>query len=234
MKRTARGPADAGGRRVGIYIKNDPRALARAEELASWLRLRGVRVVRKIGPTGKAKLGPAQAPADLYCTFVLGGDGTFLSAVRWIGDREIPMLRVKFGELGFLAETAEENLLEAAERVLKGDFTIARRMRLEVRIDRMLEAGLVGEVQRLLDQGYSEDLVAMKGLGYAQLARFLRGMCTQDEAVLQLRRDTRRFAKRQLTWFRADPRIQWLDVVEVGGPAGAASLIERQWRLGCE
>jgi NAD+ kinase len=136
MKRTARGPADAGGRRVGIYIKNDPRALARAEELASWLRLRGVRVVRKIGPTGKAKLGPAQAPADLYCTFVLGGDGTFLSAVRWIGDREIPMLGVKFGELGFLAETAEENLLEAAERVLKGDFTIARRMRLEVRIDR--------------------------------------------------------------------------------------------------
>ena len=52
MKRTARGPADAGGRRVGIYIKNDPRALERAEELASWLRLRGVRVVRKIGPTG--------------------------------------------------------------------------------------------------------------------------------------------------------------------------------------
>jgi NAD+ kinase len=136
MKRTARGPADAGGRRVGIYIKNDPRALTRAEELASWLRLRGVRVVRKIGPTGKAKLGPAQAPADLYCTFVLGGDGTFLSAVRWIGDREIPMLGVKFGELGFLAETAEENLLEAAERVLKGDFTVARRMRLEVRIDR--------------------------------------------------------------------------------------------------
>ena len=136
MKRTARGPADAGGRRVGIYIKNDPRALARAEELASWLRLRGVRVVRKIGPTGKAKLGPAQAPADLYCTFVLGGDGTFLSAVRWIGDREIPMLGVKFGELGFLAEIAEENLFEAAERVLKGDFTVARRMRLEVRIDR--------------------------------------------------------------------------------------------------
>ena len=56
--------------------------------------------------------------------------------MRWIGDREIPMLGVKFGELGFLAETAEENLLEAAERVLKGDFTIARRMRLEVRIDR--------------------------------------------------------------------------------------------------
>jgi NAD+ kinase len=136
MKRTARSPADAGGRRVGIYIKNDPRALARAEEFASWLRLRGIRVVRKVGPTGKAKLGPAQAPADLYCTFVLGGDGTFLSAVRWIGDREIPMLGVKFGELGFLAEIAEENLFEAAERVLRGDFTVARRMRLEVRIDR--------------------------------------------------------------------------------------------------
>jgi len=136
MKTSARSQTEAGTRRVGIYIKNDPRAMARAEEFASWLKLRGVRVLRKIGPPGTAQHGSAQAPADLYCVFVLGGDGTFLSAVRWVGDREIPLLGVKFGELGFLAETAEENLFEAADRVLKGEFTVARRMRLEVRVDR--------------------------------------------------------------------------------------------------
>jgi NAD+ kinase len=68
--------------------------------------------------------------------FVLGGDGTFLSAVRWIGDREIPLLGVKFGDLGFLAETAEENLFEAADRVLKGEFRIADRMRLDIQVSR--------------------------------------------------------------------------------------------------
>jgi NAD+ kinase len=136
MKTSARSQTETGTRRVGIYIKNDPRAMARAEEFASWLKLRGVRVLRKVGPPGTAQQGSAQAPADLYCVFVLGGDGTFLSAVRWVGDREIPLLGVKFGELGFLAETAEENLFEAAERVLKGEFTVARRMRLEVRVDR--------------------------------------------------------------------------------------------------
>jgi tRNA dimethylallyltransferase len=50
-----------------------------------------------------------------------------------------------------------------------------------------------------------------------------------EEAVRRLKRDTRRFAKRQLTWFRADPRIEWVDVAEVGGVAEAAELIRRRW-----
>ena len=87
MKTSARSQTETDTRRVGIYIKNDPRAMARAEEFANWLKLRGVRVLRKVGPPGTAQRGPAQAPADLYCVFVLGGDGTFLSAVRRVGDR---------------------------------------------------------------------------------------------------------------------------------------------------
>ena len=97
--------------------------------------------------------------------------------------------------------------------------------RIDARVDRQLEAGLVDEVRRLLDQGHTEDLVSMKGLGYAQIARYLRGQCSLEEAVVQLKRDTRRFAKRQTTWFRADARIRWIDVGEVGGPAGAAKII---------
>jgi NAD+ kinase len=70
------------------------------------------------------------------CIFVLGGDGTFLSAVRWIGDQDIPILGIKFGEVGFLAEIAEEDLYPAAEKVLKGDFILRARMRLYVKVKR--------------------------------------------------------------------------------------------------
>ncbi|MDH3799865.1 MAG: NAD(+)/NADH kinase, partial [Desulfobacterales bacterium] len=66
-------------------------------------------------------------------------DGTFLSAVRWIGDRDIPILGIKFGEVGFLAEIAEENLYTAAEKVLKGDFILRPRMRLSVKVKRRNE-----------------------------------------------------------------------------------------------
>lgn len=101
--------------------------------------------------------------------------------------------------------------------------------RIEARVDRMMEHGLVEEVGELLELGRAEDSVAMKGLGYAQLAPYLRGKVSLEETVRRLKRDTRRFAKRQLTWFRADSRIEWIDVTEVGGAAGAADLIGRKW-----
>jgi tRNA dimethylallyltransferase len=102
--------------------------------------------------------------------------------------------------------------------------------RVDARVDRMMGEGLVEEVKGLLERGYGEDLVSMKGLGYAQIADHIRGKTTLDEAVRRLKRDTRRFAKRQLTWFRADPRVEWIDVQEAGGPSGAAEEIERRWR----
>lgn len=126
-------------RKVGLYVKKDARAAGKAEEFAHWLRSREVEVIRKVSPGSLSRgsgAGPAKPPKDLFCVFVLGGDGTFLSAVRWIGDREIPLLGVKFGDLGFLAEIAEENLFEAADRVLKGEFRTADRMRLEVQVSR--------------------------------------------------------------------------------------------------
>jgi len=102
--------------------------------------------------------------------------------------------------------------------------------RIEDRVDAMIDEGLVEEVRQLLDAGYSESLVAMKGLGYAQIAPYVRGQQSLDEAVRRLKRDTRRFAKRQFTWFRADSEIEWIDMGQMGGAQSAAEEIESKWR----
>ncbi|UCF56484.1 MAG: tRNA (adenosine(37)-N6)-dimethylallyltransferase MiaA [Deltaproteobacteria bacterium] len=74
----------------------------------------------------------------------------------------------------------------------------------------MIEAGLVTETEGLLRKGYSPDLKPMKSLGYRHMVKFLEGACDLDEAIFQLQRDTRRYAKRQLTWFGADPEMVWM------------------------
>jgi len=84
--------------------------------------------------------------------------------------------------------------------------------RIEDRIDQMLAEGLVDEVKGLLERGYGRSLVSMQGLGYKEIAAFLAGETTYEEAVTLLKRDTRRFAKRQLSWFRHMKEIEWLDV----------------------
>jgi len=83
--------------------------------------------------------------------------------------------------------------------------------RIEQRVDCMIERGLVDEVKDLLERGYSEGLNSMQGLGYKQVVLFLKGRISLDEAINLIKRDTRRFAKRQLTWFRKDNRIKWLN-----------------------
>ena len=84
--------------------------------------------------------------------------------------------------------------------------------RINVRCDKMIELGLVEEARNLLEQGYSRTLASGQALGYKEVVPYLKGECSLEEAVELIKRDTRRYAKRQLTWFRADPRIQWLDV----------------------
>jgi tRNA dimethylallyltransferase len=82
--------------------------------------------------------------------------------------------------------------------------------RIEERVESMLARGLQEETQRLLDRGYGPHLSAMRGVGYKQMAGYLLGDYDYEEAVRRLKRDTRRFAKRQLTWFRAEPAIHWV------------------------
>ena len=83
--------------------------------------------------------------------------------------------------------------------------------RIEKRIDQMLDEGLVEEVRQLLDYGCTPDMVSMQGLGYKEIIPYLNGECTLDEAVYVLKRDTRHFAKRQLTWFRRERDVTWVD-----------------------
>ena len=83
--------------------------------------------------------------------------------------------------------------------------------RIEERVDRMVEAGLIEEVKGLLDQGYPRNCVAMQSFGYKELIDYLDRNRTFHEAITLLKQNTRRFAKRQLTWFRNDPRIEWMD-----------------------
>lgn len=124
-------------KKIGFVVKLDDEATAKADELGRWLIQRGIEVVFKEGnETGLECFTSTkcQPPQDLDCVFVLGGDGTFLSAVRWIGDQAVPIIGIKFGEVGFLAEVTEETLYAAAEAILNQRFAIRPRMRLLVKV----------------------------------------------------------------------------------------------------
>lgn len=83
--------------------------------------------------------------------------------------------------------------------------------RIEGRIDEMLEKGLVEEVEKLRAMGCRRGMVSMQGLGYKEILGFLEGELTLEEAVERLKRDTRHFAKRQLTWFRREADVIWVN-----------------------
>lgn len=86
--------------------------------------------------------------------------------------------------------------------------------RINYRIDLMIKAGLVEEVRALLAEGYSPDLISMQGLGYKEIVGYLKGEYSLEEAIYQLKRDTRHFAKRQITWFKRDEAILWMNPAE--------------------
>lgn len=89
--------------------------------------------------------------------------------------------------------------------------------RIELRIDLMMEQGLLEEVKGLLEKGYTPDLVSMQGIGYKEFVPYFNGECTLEEAVTQLKTNTRRFAKRQLTWFRRQIEGLWVDMDKATG-----------------
>ena len=79
-------------------------------------------------------------------------------------------------------------------------------------MDQMMEQGLLKEVEALKAMGYDRSYVSMQGLGYKELLSYLDGECTLDDAVSQIKQSTRHFAKRQLTWFRRERDVTWLDI----------------------
>ncbi len=89
--------------------------------------------------------------------------------------------------------------------------------RIDRRVELMLAQGLVAEVQSLLEEGISPDSVSMQGLGYKEIVAYLKGECTLEEAEYILKRDTRHFAKRQITWFKREEEVLWLNRPEFDG-----------------
>jgi tRNA dimethylallyltransferase len=83
--------------------------------------------------------------------------------------------------------------------------------RINSRVQQMIEVSLVEEVRGLLQKGYGPELKPMQSLGYRQIAAYLQGRCSREAAISEMERATRRYAKRQLTWFRGDPEFRWFD-----------------------
>lgn len=78
----------------------------------------------------------------------------------------------------------------------------------------MIDNGLIDEVKKLLDMGYSENLVSMQGIGYKEIIPYIKGEVSLDYAVTELKKATRHFAKRQITWFKRQTNGLWIDLTE--------------------
>ncbi len=102
--------------------------------------------------------------------------------------------------------------------------------RIQRRVEAMLSAGLVEEVQALLARGYSPDLNALRSVGYREAILFLQERLTWEEMAVLIKQKSRNYAKRQLTWFRADPRIAWFDLEEPGADAALRRYVLRLLR----
>ena len=101
--------------------------------------------------------------------------------------------------------------------------------RIDARVDHMIAAGLLDEVQRLLEAGYREALTSAQAIGYKELVPVLEGRSGLDAAADAIKLATRHYAKRQLTWFRADPRVNWVDVTDLSpddAVVAASALLE--------
>lgn len=86
--------------------------------------------------------------------------------------------------------------------------------RINRRVDKMMEDGLVEEVKRLAEKGYHKNMVSMQGLGYKEILQYLDHEISLEDAIELIKRDTRHFAKRQLTWFRREENVIWIDKKE--------------------
>ena len=99
--------------------------------------------------------------------------------------------------------------------------------RINARVDNMMERGLLEEARQLFAK-YGSAPTSMQAIGYKELVSYLQGEATLDASVELLKKNSRRYAKRQLTWFRRDERVQWYDTADCGTPAGIAEEILRQ------
>ncbi|HEY3367954.1 MAG TPA: tRNA (adenosine(37)-N6)-dimethylallyltransferase MiaA [Symbiobacteriaceae bacterium] len=157
--------------------------------------------LRAVDPAAAAKLHPHDLRRIIRALEVFATTGVPISQTQTAAEAE-----PRYDDL-FIGLTMDRELLYS---------------RIDRRVDLMLAGGFVAEVRGLLGR-YPPRLTSMQSLGYRELALYLRGLLTLDEATALVKRNTRRFAKRQYTWFRKDERLQWLDLTP---PATVESVVE--------
>lgn len=200
---------------TGLYIKALLRGLVETPGSDDSLRSRcreHVRLYGKISlhdrlreadPQAAARIHPSDVVRVIRALEVFELTGRSISEIR--GRHAFATCRYETLKIGLSVERKE--LLDRIDR----------------RTDWMIERGLIEEVRELLRKGYGADLKPMSSLGYKHIVRHLQGSCTLAEAVQMTKRDTRRYAKRQMTWFGADSEIRWrsgADVERLSGEIG--------------
>ena len=118
-----------------------------------------------------------------------------------------------------IAKQSGHNFQSSTYDYIKIGFTIDRDRlykRINERVERMIRDGLAGEVEKLIEMGYDETLKPMRAFGYRHTVNCIKGMYDIGEAVRLIKRDTRHYAKRQITWFRTDSEIEWFDPSDTG------------------
>jgi tRNA dimethylallyltransferase len=110
--------------------------------------------------------------------------------------------------------------------------------RINLRVDQMIDNGFIKEVMQLLEMGYTSESPGLQTMGYKQICRYLMGQYSLEEAIEEIKKETRRYAKRQLTWFKKDPNIHWFDLTEkvdiISISQEIADLIGRTINIGVE
>jgi tRNA dimethylallyltransferase len=102
--------------------------------------------------------------------------------------------------------------------------------RIENRVDRMIEQGLIDEVKQLMEKGYDLSCNAMQALGYKQVFYYLQGYLSYEEMIRDIKKETRRFAKRQFTWFNKDKRIKWINVSDFSSSNELTDIVSKMIR----
>jgi tRNA dimethylallyltransferase len=122
-------------------------------------------------------------------------------------------------------ETSEEYLSSAVSFFALQRSTADLHRRIDERVDGMFAEGLVAETRALLEQGLSENPIALQALGYRQVVSYLRGESSMEDTIQLVKQRTRHYAKRQMTWFRKEQAVQWLSVAQDEGAEGVAQRL---------
>lgn len=153
-------------------------------------------VLFRLDPASAERLHPNDTARIIRALEVAEITGRKLSEQRSYLEKEYPKLDSSVIYIG----------LEAPREIIYE--------RINKRCEDMVKHGIINEVSQLLREGYNPKLKSLRSIGYRHTVCYLQGLVTLEEMVRLFQRDTRRFAKRQLTWFRRDPRIQWYNIAE--------------------